>query len=164
VHAEAKLAAMSFDIFFQPCRFTETAVGASHNEPLTAVEERAVRSILARACPHGPDDHHCWAFGVGDGGHAEVFGGNLGEGCMFAVNRMTPDLVQLMFDILVGGNWVMLPAQEEARAIVASRAAVPCTPKGFPDLVICESAQMLGALLAGGIEAWARHRDAVANR
>jgi hypothetical protein len=154
------LGALSFDVFFQPCRFAETAVAG----PITAAEERAVRSILARACPGGPDEHHCWAVSVGDGGNAEVFGQDLRNGCMFALRVMTRDLVQLMFDVLVAGNWVMLPAQEEARAIAVSRGAVHRIPDGFPELVICESVEGLGALLAVEIEAWAMYRDRAANR
>ena len=37
---------MSFDVFFQTCRYESNAEG----EPLTAAEEQAVRSVLARAC------------------------------------------------------------------------------------------------------------------
>ena len=157
------VARVSFDIFFQPCRFAATAARAEDpdrtpiegpdNEPLTPVEEEAVRSLLTRACRGGPDGHGCWLVEVGDGGSAEVFGQDLGKSCMFAVRGMTPDLVRLMFDILVAGNWVMLPAHEGSGAIAASMDAVRVVPEGFPDVVVCESADALGALLTGGVEA-----------
>jgi hypothetical protein len=87
---------------------------------------------------------------VGDGGSAEVFGKDISEGCMFALRGLTPDLVQLMFDLLVAGNWVMLPAQDGPGAIAASMGALRGAPDGFPKVVICESADALRVLLGGG--------------
>jgi hypothetical protein len=141
---------MSLDVFFQTCRFGGIAEGEQSNEPLTAAEEKAVRNILARVCPSGPDEHHCWVVQVGDGGSAEVFGKDLSEGCMFAVRGLTPGLVQMMFDLLVAGNWVMLPAQDGPGAIAASMDAVRGVPDGFPQVVICESPDALGVVLGGG--------------
>jgi hypothetical protein len=141
---------MSFDVFFQPCRFGCITEGEQSNEPLTAVEEQAVRNLLAHACPSGPDEHHCWVVQVGDGGSAEVFGKDLSAACMFALHDFTPDLVQLMFDLLVAGNWVMLPAQDGPGAIAASVDALRGVPDGFPEVAICGSADALGVLLGGG--------------
>ena len=65
---------------------------------------------------------------------------------------------------VVAGNWVMVAAQEEPRAIAASRGAVVGAPDGFPEVVVCDSAEALGVLLAGGIEAWGEYRDRVVGR
>jgi hypothetical protein len=137
VHAEANFVAMSFDTFVQPCRYAETAaIEGSQSESLTAAEERAVRSILARVCPGGPDEHHCWVVNIGDGGRAEVFGKDLRKGCMFALRGLTPDLVQLMFDILVAGNWVLLPAQESRARSPPRYHAIRRVPQGRrPEIV-----------------------------
>jgi hypothetical protein len=72
---------------------------------------------------------------------------------MFALRGVTPALVRLMFDILVAGNWVILPALEGSGAIAATMDAIRGVPEGFPDIVICETADALGALLTGGVEA-----------
>ena len=56
---------MSFDIFFQPCRFRGTTVQKTNtftgkvqsvlaNEPLTAAELEAVQNVLKQANAHGP--------------------------------------------------------------------------------------------------------------
>lgn len=157
--------AMSFDLFFQPCRFAgPDGVVGSRSEPLTDAEEKAVRSVLARVCPAGPDAHQCWSVKVGDGGGAEVFASDLGHGCMIALRGMTPGVVQWMFSVLVAGNWVLIPVQKKVRAITASMDAIRGIPRGFPDVVVCESSDGLGALLAGGIEEWAKYRDRVIGR
>jgi hypothetical protein len=153
---------MSFEIFFQPCRFTET--DAARSDPLTPAEEQAVRSILARACPGGPDDHHCWIVEVGDGGRAEVYARNLRDTCTFAVHRgdLTPGLVQLLYDVLVAGNWVMLPTHAETGAIAASKDSVRGRPpEGFPAVVVCDSADALGAMLSRGMQAWTEFLERV---
>ena len=151
---------MSFDVYFQPCRYgvvpertwqppnQEPAKGAQ-GEPLTLVEQQAVRSILTRVCPRGPDKQGCWQVEVDDGGGAEVYTKDLRKGCLVALRGVTPDLVKLMFEILVAGNWVMLPTHDPS-AIVASKDAVRVVPKGFPDVVVCATADALGAVLAEG--------------
>jgi hypothetical protein len=160
---------VSFDVFFQPCRFvvtprpgeshpSRTPVDARYSEPLTPIEEEAVRGILVRASPRGCDEHGCWVVEVADGGSAEVFVKDLGTSCTFALRGVTPALVRLMFDILVAGNWVILPALERSGAIAASMDAIRGVPEGFPDVVVCETADALGALLSGGVEAWAKFR------
>lgn len=149
----ASSVAMSFDLFFQPCRFAGSdGVVGPRNEPLTDGEVQAVRSVLARVCPVGPNQHQCWRVGVGDGGSAELFGTDLRTGCMIALRGTTPDLVQWLFSLLVAGNWVLLPAQEKPCVVTASMDAIRGIPDGFPEVVLCESSDGLGALLAGGIE------------
>jgi hypothetical protein len=154
---------MSCDVFFQPCRYgysterDESSVVLRGDQvrisvPLTLAEEQAVRSILARACPSRLDARCRWVVEVADGGSAVVFGKDLRKGCVFTLSRLTPDLTRLLFDVLVAGNWVMLPAHVGPRVIVASMDAIRGEPEGFPDVVVCESAEALGALLACAVE------------
>jgi hypothetical protein len=164
---------MSFDIFFQPCRFGDRPIERMNpltgkpqsslpNEPLTPAELDAVRHLLERTEAAGPDEHGCYVVRFGDGGGAEVFGGDLRTGCMVAVRGITPDLLQFLIDLLRAGNWVMLPAMEGDIAITASPESLRGVPDGFPRVVICDSAEELGVLLTDGFGAWQRYRDQVA--
>lgn len=163
---------MSFDIFFQPCRFTGTQVvktnpftgesqSFSSNEPLNDAELKAVRQVLKQANAHGPDEHACYVVQLGDGGGAEIFGDQLATGCMAALRGMTPDLIQFLFDLLKAGNWVMLPAMEDAVAITTSPESMKGIPSDFPRVVVCNSAEELGTLLTNGVHAWEKYRDQV---
>jgi hypothetical protein len=165
-------AVMSFDIFFQPCRFTGSPVVKKNpftgdprsvlpNEPLSATELKAVQHVLKRANAHGPDEHGCYVVQLDDGGGAEVFGSELATGCMVALGGMTVDLLQFLFDLLKAGNWVMLPAMEDAVAIMTSPGCLKGTPDDFPRVVVCKSAAELGVLLSNGVQAWEKYRDQV---
>jgi len=156
---------VSFDIFFQPCRFTGSSVEQKNpftgevrsvlaNEPLNSAELEAVRKVLWQAKAGGPDEQGCYVVQLGDGGGAEVFGDDLATGCMVALRGMTPDLSRFLYNLLKAGNWVMLPAMEDAMAITAAPGAMRGIPDDFPRVVACNSAEELAALLAGGIGAW----------
>jgi hypothetical protein len=130
---------MSLDIFFQPCRFTGRPIVKQNpftgetqsvlgNEPLSAAELKAVQQVLMRAKADGPDEYGCYVVQVDDGAGAEVFGSELATGCMVALREMTADLLQFLFDLLKAGNWVMLPAMEDAVAITTA----PECLKGIP--------------------------------
>jgi hypothetical protein len=138
---------VSIDVFFQPGRFDEFGQCA----PLAAGEREAVERLLRRVAPSGPDTHDCWVVELGDGGIAEVFARDLREGCMFALRGFTPEIVRLLFDVLVAGNWVMLPAVEGCGAIAASMDVVHTPPDGFPSLTVFTSAPALSTLLVGAI-------------
>lgn len=163
---------MSFDIFFQPCRFggkpvkrknpfTGEEQSAVPNEPLTPAELRAVREVLKKANAAGPDQFGCYVVGCANGGMAEVYGDDLANSCMAALRGMTPGLVQFLFDLLKAGNWVMLPAMEGNVAITYSPERLWGTPEDFPRVVTCQSADELGAMLSGGFATWQAYRDAV---
>jgi hypothetical protein len=70
-------------------------------------------------------------------------------------------LVQFLFDLLVAGRWVMIPAMADTVAITNSPDNVFGLPDGFPRLVECGSSEELGVILTDGAQAWERYRDQV---
>jgi hypothetical protein len=163
---------VSFDLFFQPCRYRGKPIEVKNpftgkvqtklpNGQLSASELSAVERVLKKAKAKGPDEHGCYVVELGDGGAAEVFGHDLSTGCMVAVRGMTPHLSRFLFNLLQAGNWVMLPAMEEAVAITTSPTSVKGVPADFPRVVVCDSAEELAVLLADGIRAWEQYRDQV---
>ena len=159
---------MSFDIFFQPCRFAAQAVEAENpftgkvettqpNAPLTKSELAAVRHALDVEHVTKRSDHGGYDIQLPDGGLADVFAEDLETGCMFAVRVLSPGLVALLFDVLDAANWVMLPAMENSIAITCSPGSVSNMPDGFPAVVICNSSAELELLLIGGFEAWKQY-------
>jgi hypothetical protein len=161
---------MSFDIFFQPCRYGGTTVEKKNpftgqvqsslvDEPLNAAESTAVRNVLSQAGVHGPDEYGCYRVDLEDGGNAEVFASNLEWGCSVAARSMTPSLCQFLYRLLKAGNWVMLPVMEEAMAITTSPGSLKRIPDDFPKVVVCNSIEELTVLLADGFGAWEKYRD-----
>lgn len=164
--------AMSFDIFFQPCRFGGNTIQVENpftgetqttpeNEPLKPAELRAVQTVLKRANARGPDEFGCYVVQLADGGGAEIFGKDLENSCMVALRGMTSDTCQLLFDLLKAGNWVMIPAMEDTAAITASWHSVKNAPDDFPRIVVCHSAAELSVLLSKGVREWERYRDQI---
>ena len=160
---------MSFDIFFQPCRYGATPVeqrdpstgqieSVLPNEPLTDAELNTVRAVLCKATIHRRDESGCHVVAVDDGGEAEVYADNLDRGCMVALRGITPGLLQFLIDLLKAGNWSMVPAMEDIVAIVPSLECVKSVPDNFPRRVVCNSAGELGVLLSGGFDAWKKYR------
>jgi hypothetical protein len=162
---------LSFDIFFQPCRYTiglvdqkgrtEEDRSVLTNEPLNGGELEAVQATLLKVRANGPDEHACYVVAFSDDGGADVFASKLANGCMVAIRGMTPQLVQFLFDLLVAGKWVMLPIMAETVAITYSMGNVFGIPYGFPTIVECASAEELGVILSEGVQAWERYRDKV---
>jgi hypothetical protein len=163
---------MSFDILFKTCRRTGKPVVRKNpftgkdqtvvpDEPLSPAELHAVEQVLERATARGPDEFGCRVVRLADGSEAEVFASQPATGCMVALRGFTADLVRLLFDLLKAGNWVMLPVLEEAVAITASPGPMKGVPKDFPRVVVCNSAEELGTLLAGGFRDWKDYRDQV---
>src|SRR4051812_35308962 len=100
---------MSFDIIFQPCGsagaaveetnpFTGEVQSVRYNESLNAAELKAVQKVLKQAKASGPDERGCYVVELADGGGAEVFGNDLGTGCVVALRGITPDVSQFLFD------------------------------------------------------------------
>lgn len=161
---------MSFDIFFQPCRYGTELVEQRNpvtgqvksvlpNEPLTPAELQAVQSVLDRVTIHRPNKSGCHVVGVEDDGKAEVFGDDLGSGCMVALRGITPALLQFLIDLLRAGNWSMVAVMDDIVAIVSSLESVKSVPDDFPKIIVCNSADELGILLSGGFAAWKKYRD-----
>jgi hypothetical protein len=126
------------------------------------VEERAVREVLKKVNAKWKDQGSC-VIEFNDGGAAEIFAEVLTSGCMIALRGITPDVSQFLFEFLKAGNWVMLPAMEDAVAITASPGGVKNVPHDFPRLVACDSASELTVLLSDGMETWQKYRDQVAD-
>ncbi len=163
---------MSFDIVFQTCRFAGSPIEKTNpikgmarsvlpQEPLTADELKSVEHVLQRANARGPNAHGCYVVQFGDGGRAEVFGSELATNCMVAIRGITGDLLQFLFDLLEAGNWVMIPVMEDLAAITTSPESMKRIPDDFPRVVGCNSPKELGALLAGGVQAWQKYRDQI---
>jgi hypothetical protein len=163
---------MSFDIFFQPCRYGGKPVTRTNpftgkeetvlpKEPLTAAELKAVRRVLKRVQARGPDSDGCYVVESADGGAAEVFGSDLANGCMVALRGLTPGILQFLLDLLHAGKWVMYPAMEDVVAVTTSPEHMWGMPDDFPEVVTCNSADELGALLSDGFGAWKKYRDRV---
>jgi hypothetical protein len=163
---------MSFDIFYQPCRFGGEPVEQKNaltgkvesvlpNEPLTAAELKAVRGVLKKAGAAKPDHYGCYVVELGDGSGAEVFGKDLENGCMVALHDLTPDIIRFLFDLLKAGRWVMTPASEENVAITTSPEQMWGLPDDFPEVVTCPSAEELEVLLCNGYKAWKKFRNQV---
>lgn len=164
---------MSFDIFFQPCRFGGKKVKKKNpftgkvqeslpNEPLSDAEVKAVTKVVKKASADDPSEHGCYFVSFKDGGRAEVYGDNLSESCMVA-NRgqLTADLMEFLFDLLEAGKWAMLPAMEDSVAITCSAQYLTGLPEDFPEVVECRSAQELSVLLSKGFRVWKKYRDQV---
>lgn len=126
---------MSFDLFYQPCRFGTQPVEQKNPftgeiqtslpvEPLSAEDVRAIQGVLAGVGASGP-----FVIELGDGGGAEVFASDLETGCMVALRRRTPKLLKLLYDLLIAAEWVLLRAMEPTPAIVKS----PGLASGFAD-------------------------------
>lgn len=163
---------MSFDVFFQPCRFTGSPIIKKNpftdedlttfpNEPLSELEVKAVQDVLKRANATNPDEHGCYVVQLGDGSGAELFGSDLATGCMVALRGITSELIQFLFDLLQAGNWVMLPAMEDALAITTSPGCLKGIPDDFPKIVVCHSAAELAVLLSDGFQAWETYKDQI---
>jgi hypothetical protein len=150
---------VSFDIFFQPCRFGADNPATDQNR-LTADETAAVLQILNTSSTAGGDEGS-WTLVTDDGGEAEVFAADLQRGCMVALRGMTAGVRQLLFDILGAGNWVMLPIVEENIAIKTTETLLTDLPSDFPQVVDCGSAGELNVLLEGGYQAWAKYRNQI---
>jgi hypothetical protein len=164
-------AAMSFDLFFQPCRsgnepverrnpFTGEIQTSLPVEPLSAENVRAIRAVLAGVGACGLDEFGCFVVELGDGGVAEVFASDLATGCMVAIRDLTPDLLRFLHDLLIAAEWVLLPAMEGNPAIVKSPGLASRFADSLPE-VVCGSPEELGEILSGGFEAWRRYRDRV---
>jgi hypothetical protein len=164
---------MSFDIFFQPCRYTGSPIEKTNpfngevkwvipDEPLNAEELNAVRQVLKGVKADRPDQYNCYVVELADGGQADIFPDDgLATGCMVAVRGMTPELLQFLFDLLKAGQWAMLPAMENTVAITTSPDRMGCIPDDFPRVVVCNSAEELRILLVDGVQAWEKYRDQV---
>ena len=163
---------MGFDIFYQPCRFGPEKIerpdphhpGRTRmelpDEPLTAAELAAVHQVLMEVDARILEVTDLYSIQLADGGLAQLCGGNLSTGCIVTCRRMSPGLLQFLFDLLEAGQWAMIPAMEDLLAITATPERLR-TPAKFLKSVVCKSPQELGELIAGGYETWQKYRDHV---
>jgi hypothetical protein len=136
---------MSYDVHFDPCRADDGPK-----------EAQAVSDVLTRAGASPADARGCRAVRFEDGGSAEIYGKDLGRGCMVALRGISPAVARLLFDVMVAGRWVLKPGDETAFVVAASQ--VP-TPEGYERVVVASSGEEVAALLAGGVAAWKKFRD-----
>jgi hypothetical protein len=73
----------------------------------------------------------------------------------------TEDVLKFLYALLQAGNWVMIPAMRETRAIAVSPTAFKSVPSTFPEPLVCQSHQEIGLLLSGGVKVWQDYRDHV---
>lgn len=91
---------------------------------------------------------------------AEVFGNNLRTGRTVALQRLTPNLLRFLFDLLRATDWVLLPVIEGNPAIVSSPGLASDFADSFSE-VVCGSPEELGAILSGDYDVWKRYRDQI---
>lgn len=167
---------MSFDVSFLPCRYdgtnelrkspyTAKLESFPRNEPLSEAEVDAVLGVLARAGVTAPDDHGVSSLLLSDGTNAEIFLGDVGNGCTFAIRGagITPRLAQLLFDVMTAGNWVMLGGDEDV-AFAPSHDCVRGAPSELGRIVVPASAEEIAAFFVKGFDAWKRYRDSAVGR
>jgi len=163
---------MSFDVHFKPCRFdgtTETRINPftrspqefPRNEPLSKSEVDAVLAVLKAAGATGPDGDGCYQVTLSDGGNADIYGDDLGRGCMFAIRGTpsSPQLTRLLFDVLVAGHWVLVGVGDEDTVIAPSAECITGAPDDFGRVVIAGSPEDLSVLLSSGFSAWKKFRS-----
>ena len=157
---------MSFDVFFEPCRydgtterrvnpFTKQVQEIPNNRSLTDREVEAVMNVLDRAGARAPDDQGCRAVRFPDGGSAEIFTNDCARRCMVSIHdNVTPSLAQLLFDVMVAGDWVIIPAGSDADGVgdedvvvAPSTECVANAPSFYGRVVVAESAAGLNTLL-----------------
>jgi hypothetical protein len=163
---------MSFDVFFETCRFAKAPVEAMNPltgqaemrvpmDPISSAELAAVQSTLNSNKAVQLMDDGCYDIETGDGGSAQIIADNLSRGCMFKIQGLTSEVVSLLFDVLKAGNWVMFPVMENLVGVTCSPGSVSRIPNEFPELVVCGSSDELGMLLCDGFDAWRRYRDSI---
>src|SRR5262249_12389448 len=133
------------------------------NESLTNGEVKSVKSVLKKAGAEGPDEFEYYKIDFSDGAVAEVTANDLANGCKVSVWGLTPSLLQLLFDLMTAGKWIMLPVMEETMAITSSAENLKGIPEDFPPTVVCATPNHLGVLLSNGIRAWKKYRDQIVN-
>lgn len=122
------------EIWFQPCRYDGTVEGGGRNPftgkpsnlprnaPLTASEEKAVRAVIAAARTKAEKS----------GTPLDLFDRNVATGFMINPRgRDYADLVGLIYEVLVAGNWCFVT---DDALVVASMASVQGLPVPHPDL------------------------------
>lgn len=161
---------MSFDVFFEPCRydgtterkvnpFTKEVRDMPVNHPLSDLELAAVTKVLDRA--GSADEDGCRVVQFADGGYAEV---DLSERvCSFSVRGVgvTPSLAQLMFDVMLAGNWVLMSMSGADVVIAPNMECVASAPSFYGRVVVAESPHEVALLLESGFDEWKRYRDSV---
>jgi hypothetical protein len=166
---------MSFDIFYQTCRYGDEFVDVRdpetgkvesirRNDNLNAAELAAVMDVLHRANASGPSENGCYHVEFEDRGYAEIFSDHLEGGCMVALRGMSPLLLQFLFDLLRAGRYVMIPAMEDTAAITTSPESVTGIPDDFPRIVVCNSVGELKEMLSRGFKDWQSYRNQILDR
>ncbi len=148
---------MSFELHVQPCRFdgttdkrvnpvTKQLQDIPRNQPLSELEVSAVRKILEGVGAKVPDGRGCYVARLPDGAKVEVEGVALHLGCTFSVEGtvVTVALAQLLFDVIVAGNWVILG---EDCIIAPNAECVWGAPDAFGRVCVATSARKVSALL-----------------
>lgn len=167
------LRAVGAELLFQPCRFDGPRVRLRNpftgkdeeliQNEISAAEADAVRALIVSACGAPGVDMEGGAaerfvFRDDDGASAEIYVDRLVLGCMFEVSGrgMTRSLANLLFDVLVAGNWT-LGDGSDAWVVAANPDAVRSAPADFGEVKIVSSPEALGALFAPGFGADAGH-------
>ncbi|HEY2369484.1 MAG TPA: hypothetical protein VGH87_23965 [Polyangiaceae bacterium] len=161
---------MSFDVFFEPCRYDGTTEWRRHpvtnldrevpkNAPLTDREVAAVTEALDRAGATAADAHGYRVVRFSDGGAADIFTNDC-HGCMFSIRDagVTPALAQLLFDVMIAGDWVLTFQDDTDEVAIAPNArCVAIVPSFYTRVAIAESTAEMKVLLEGGFDAWKRY-------
>ncbi len=148
---------MSFDLYVQPCRFdgatdkrinpfTKEVQDIPRNQPLSEIEVSAVRRVLESVGAPLPDERGCYVARLPDGTSVEIDAPDLRAGCTFSIQGtvVTPAVAQLLFEVIVAGNWVILG---EDCIIAPNTECVWGAPDSFGRVCVAFSPRKVAALL-----------------
>jgi hypothetical protein len=157
---------MSFDVSLLPWRFEGTTRRLSpftaeltefpKPAPHTQEQHARIEAVLRAAGGEGLSSRR---IALGDGGAAEFSCGDLADGCALEVRGqgITPQLAQLIFDLMMAGDWVLVT---DAIALAPSVACLNA-PESHGAASVPADASELRGHLASGFEVWRSYANSV---
>jgi len=148
---------MSFDVFLQ--RFTPIGEGfdegAALAELLQAIRDLQCQSITARMGEHDGKAEVQIDLPLGNGYVRP-------KGAALFLRTLDPETMRLIHAVAVAADMVIIPAMEPAQFILVREEQRQHLPDDTDfEQVVCAAPDDLGALLLGGFDEWAGHRDHV---
>lgn len=123
----------------RPNPFTKKLERVMLPEHLTADEVQAVTDVLVKAGATGPDGDGSYTLPL-EGGETATFDASKlpTEATVVVPQSSLPHAAQLIFDLMVAGNWVVaIVSQDETPAIAPSEDCVPDALMDEFELEVC---------------------------